>query len=174
MAYGSPSLTGSGRLILVPGKVPEPWGSRYVVIPLINVYDALITITSLTLTANSEKPLSRIYLSTTSGSPGTQIVYTSPSPYQTCNPTPCATPPCIDPPCRDTNNNLTIPTIPATWPASVDPIPCSGTCSIPGYSIRWIYFDFVTGTSLSDTYILTINFDAGAGSESTTITFTIP
>jgi hypothetical protein len=170
LAYASPLSNNSGRLKLVPGNVPTPWDSNFVVVPLINVYDTAITINSITLTADTAKPLVKVYLNNTATSSGTIPTYSSAPDllYQPCNFTPCAGT-CVDPPCKNVSNNLIIPA--TTWPITAPGITFSASInSIPSYAIRWIYLEFASGTPLSGTYVLTINW---AGPESTTITFSI-
>jgi len=149
LSYASPSLAGLGKLNLVPGYHPYISG-RYVVVPVINMYDSSLTITSLTFELNSTdnniKHLERIYFNDSSTSIGSSIYQASWYPSVLTDWCYWGSPPCYD----YADDSIRIPDTGVTKTMDIT------NSTIGGHYIRWFFFRFgESGNSLRGTYTIT-------------------
>jgi len=165
LGYASPSTTGLGALNLVPNSRPRISGN-YVVVPVINMYEPTIRISSIefevNLTNNLTKEFRDISFNSVNQSSGAVVYYTYSSYSYTCSS--AAEPP---PACRRGNYIE----IPDNGPKTAS-LNMSGNVDIPGYSIRWFFFRFnESGSDLRGIYEMKFNFSSG---DSATIRFDLP
>ncbi|OPY05480.1 MAG: hypothetical protein A4E61_00299 [Syntrophorhabdus sp. PtaB.Bin184] len=157
LSYASPSLAGLGKLNIVPGYHPYISG-RYVVVPVINMYDSSLTITSLTFELNSTdnniKHLERIYFNDSSTSVGSSIYQASWYPSVLTDWCLWGSPPCYD----YVDDSIRIPDTGVTKTMDLT------NSTIGGHYIRWFFFRFgESGTAvLRGTYTITFNYSGGA------------
>ena len=162
LAYASPSSTsGLDKLNLVPNNPPYISG-RWVVIPIMNVYDATVAVTSIKFELNSNdsniKRFEYIYFNNSSLSIGSQIydansywVY-----FDWCNYN--ASPPCYDI-FGDSTIHVPDAEVSGLQTKSLD----NDNAQIGTHQIRWFFLRFrESGISLKGTYTVTFYYSGGS------------